>query len=401
MEGTQDASIPLAHGSMLPERPTRTRSRSQGHYDVRWRESTHAGADGEDNDRLPTRRPSHLRATSYTPGLRSRSRLSWDGQQPFPQSSFSRTPSPSPSRSPLRHALREPRPVSTIGVPGYYHHDARGRPTVVTDRWSYDRERMPSPPPLPPPAAYAYSVSAASSRPGTPASPGEHGGFASRPASTLAGSAPPSRPHSAVFAVADHTPGTHTPTPTPTLTLRILPPEEPPSRPKEPLKPQAYHVLTNEELDLLSRPPPLHPPMTASPPARPPSSSSAARCPYDTTPEASTPIGAFAPDSTGTPCSSSQLGGGGGGGGGGDGEAETKEHRQPCPGDRTRPHEHQHPALTASEPIPPGGCCGGLCEFATARAVGGKFGAWLLGMAIPLTFKAVSGCLVAVLGCRG
>ncbi|KAL1839544.1 hypothetical protein VTJ49DRAFT_1407 [Mycothermus thermophilus] len=387
MEMTPDAPIHLSYDPASPERPTRarthSRSRSQGNH-PRLRDRTNFDPDGEVNGGRPARRLSHLRATSYTPGLRARSRLSWDGQRPLPQNSSSRTPSPSPPPSPIRHATRRPRPASAISLPDYYHHDARGRPTIVTDRWSYDRERMPSPPPLRPPAAYAYSVSAASSRPGTPVSIAEHAGFSSRPASTHIDSAPPSRPHSAVFPVADHTPNTPT--------LRIVPPEESQNHQKEPLKSQPYHILTSEELDLLSRPPPLHPAMTASPLSRPPSLSSASQTPDDTTTGASTPTAASKLAISETTSPSWQLRGEGR-------ETDTKEHQQPCPDNCTKPHEH-HYAAPGLEPIPPGGCCGGLCEFATAKVVGGKFGAWLLGMAIPVTFRVVSGCLSAVFGCR-
>ncbi|KAL2120040.1 hypothetical protein VTJ04DRAFT_7001 [Mycothermus thermophilus] len=125
----------------------------------------------------------------------------------------SRTPSPSPSRQ----ITRQPRPVSASAatLSGSCNYDERSRPTVLADRWSYDRQRMPSPPPVPRPAAYAYSVSACSSRPGTPVSPAEHAGFSSRPASTHFDSAPPSRPHSMVFSAAD----AETRPPTPALPL--------------------------------------------------------------------------------------------------------------------------------------------------------------------------------------
>jgi hypothetical protein len=44
--------------------------------------------------------------------------------------------------------------------------------------------------------------------------------------------------------------------------------------------------------------------------------------------------------------------------------------------------------------------CMGLCEITPARQIGGRFGAWFMGMATPITFGLVSACVAAVAGCR-
>ncbi|SPQ24976.1 80f714f5-32db-4f09-9faa-eafeaa913976 [Thermothielavioides terrestris] len=138
----------------------------------------------EDVDGGLPRQPSPLQIASYASHLRAESRTSWDGTLP---NRARRSPSPSPPQSPARRSYQS-RPVSAIGLAGNH---SFGRPTVLADRWSYDRERMPSSPP------------AARSRPGTPGSERAASDRAfSRPASSHIESRPAS----------------------PTPTLRVIPP---------------------------------------------------------------------------------------------------------------------------------------------------------------------------------
>ena len=294
-----------------PSRPQHTRSRSYGF-------------DGHiNNDSAVSRQPSHLRA-SYTSHIRSSSRVSWDGR--LADAPVDRTRSPSPARSPARRHDR-PRPLSAISLPD---HSYVG-PTPLADRWSYDRERMPSSPP-----------SLQGSRPGTPLTGHEvfEAAF-SRPASTFIESRPPSRPPSILPTALTDLSSLHTPS---TPVLRLVPPPdtgtESQQRPEqERLKRQSYHVLTSEEMDMLSHPPPPHPPMSASP---------------------------------------------------------VVSQSTPKIGNEKAQHHSRAEDRQEEEKSRPG--CMGMCEIATAKWVGGKFGAWFMGMAIPLTFGLATRCLAD--GCR-
>ncbi|KAK3905508.1 hypothetical protein C8A05DRAFT_41563 [Staphylotrichum tortipilum] len=295
-----------------PTRPQHSRSRSHGF-------------DGQsDNNSGVSRRPSHLRAASYTSHIRSSSRISWDGR--VADAPADRTRSPSPARSPARRRDR-PRPISAISLPD---HSYIG-PTPLADRWSYDRERMLSSPP-----------SLRGSRPSTPVSGNEAFEAAfSRPASTFIESRPPSRAPSILPTASPDLSSFHTPS---APTLRVVPPADTGSgSQQEPLKRQSYHMLTSEEMEMLSRPPPPHPPMSASP-----------------------------------------------------GVSQSPSLSAPNIGsEKTQTHNHPEDSKDQDQSKP--GCMG-ICEIATAKRMGGIFGAWFMGMVIPLTFGLVTRCLAG--GCR-
>jgi hypothetical protein len=68
---------------------------------------------------------------------------------------------------------------------------------------------------------------------------------------------------------------------------------------------------------------------------------------------------------------------------------ETKDHRgYTAPNNSDNDEEKDKPG------------CLGLCEIATARRIGGTFGAWLMGTLIPVTFGVVTGCVAAATSCR-
>ncbi|KAH6846990.1 hypothetical protein B0I37DRAFT_374061 [Chaetomium sp. MPI-CAGE-AT-0009] len=292
-------------------------------------------------------RPSHLHAGSYTAHARSSSRTSWDGVRvPRPAS---RTPPQSPPRSPALRSSNRPRPLSAISLPDH----SLDRPTALPNRWSYDRERMPSPPPP-----------ARGSRPGTPLSDWEALEVAfSRPASTLIESRSSSRPPSLLLSdQGGHSHSASTPT------LRVHPPplgENPQqhlqgqhSKPRQP-----YHLLTAEEMELLAHPPPLQPPMTASP---------------------QSPQSPQSPHSSTTPLA--------------DSTAPPKHPTRP----KTSPNQQLQPHTTTTNTTNNNinenenekeSRCTNLCELTPARQICGGFGAWVVGMAVPVTFAAVSGCL--------
>lgn len=315
-----------------PARPrhAHARSRSQGfNLDSNHDPNADYVHHGHVNGRV-LRAPSHLRASSYTPHGRSSSRASWDGRISV---SANHTPSHSPPQSPVLRSNR-PRPLSALSLPDH----SIGRPTVLADRWSYDRERMPSPPPGP-----------HFSRPGTPLS--EHEAFEaafSRPASTFIESRPSSRPQSILLSGSADLGYPYTPS---TPTLRVIPPPPDSDRESQRLSQHSnrhsYHILTSEELEMLSRPPPAQSPMSASP---------------SSSPESSTP------NPTGEPP-----------------HLDSKEK-----GER-RAHSKDSNGETKERP----GCCG-LCELSTASMVSGKFGAWFVGTAVHATFGAVVGCIVAL-----
>jgi len=320
MEVNETTQRPLRPGGNsenlgAPSRPQHTRSRSYGF-------------EGHTDNASPvSRQPSHLRA-SYTSHIRSSSRISWDGRVADAPADRSRSPSPAPS--PARRRDR-PRPLSAISLPD---HPYIG-PTPLADRWSYDRERMPSSPP-----------SLRDSRPSTPLSGNVvfEAAF-SRPASTFIESRPASRPPSVLPTESTDLSSFNTPI---TPTLRVVPPADTGSGDqrhpqREPLKRQSYHILTSEEMEMLSHPPPLHPPMSASPVVSPP-------------PSLSTPN---------------------------IGNEKGQSH--------TRPEDSKD-----EEKSRPG--CMGMCEISTAKRMGGLFGAWFMGMAIPLTFGLATRCLAG--SCR-
>ncbi|KAK4153646.1 hypothetical protein C8A00DRAFT_15164 [Chaetomidium leptoderma] len=310
-------------------------------------DTTRHTIDSARDDGRVLQRPSHLRTGGYTSHMRSSSRISWDGRArvpssrtPSPSSSPPPSPSPgSPSRhqSPVRRSNR-PRPSSTISLPEH----SFGRPTGLPDRWSYDRERMPSPPPAP------HGL-----RPGSPL--GEHEALEvafSRPASTFMSSPASSRPQSILLSASTDLGCSQTPS-TPTLRVTIAPPacEGESSQQQRPQsKEHAYHLLSSEEMEMLSRPPPTQPPMTPSP------SPGAAAV---STPKLTHEISRLGPPKQNTPPPD-----------------DSDEKKEDKPG------------------------CLGLCEIATARQFGGKFGAWFMGMVIPVTFGLVTGCVAAATGCR-
>jgi hypothetical protein len=326
-----------------PARPRHARCRSQGqldcldnnHYDTDVDHMCH----GQGNGRV-LRAPSHLRASSYTAYEPSSSRVAWDGRVSV---SANHTPSHSPPQSPVLRSIR-PRPLSAISLPNH----STGRPTVLADRWSYDRERMPSPPP-----------GSHGSRPGTPMS--EHEAFEttfSRPASTFTESRPSSRPQSILLSGPTDPSYPHT---TSTPTLRVIPPPPDSDRGSQRLSEHShrhsYHLLTSEEMEMLSRPPLAQRPMSATPLESP-----------------SPSPGSSTPNNSGEP---SHL----------DPKHKDERHARP---------ENNDEGMKEAKP----GCCG-LCELSTAKLISGKFGAWFVGTAIHATFGAMVGCIVALtVGCR-
>ncbi len=317
---------PDAGSEGRPARPRHIRSRSQGLDSCRDDGIKRTTRNSGLVDGRVSRQPSHLRA-GYSSHIRSASRTSWDGRVAL---SSSRTPSPTPPHSPVRRSHR-PRPLSAISLPD---HTLGSRPTVLADRWSYDRERMPSP---------------HGSRPGTPLSEHESSGAAfSRPASTFIESRSSSRPpfvhmHGSIDLDYSHVPSTPP-------TLKVIPPpvgDRESLQQEQKSKRQSYHLLTSEEMDRLS-----HPPMSAQP-SSPPS--------MTPTPKLSNEVSRLGPP-------------------------KQKDRGYSHAGDR---EEHESKL----------GCMG-LCEIATARSIGGKFGAWFMGMVIPVTFGLVTGCVAAVAGCK-
>lgn len=299
-----------------------------------------------------SRLPSHLRS-GYTSRLRWDTRTSWDGR--------ARSPSPSPVR---RGQLERPR--SAISLPDH----TRGRPTVLSDRWSYDHERMPSAPPR--------------SRSPSPATP-----ISSRPASvTPTESRPPSRPQSAT---ADDDPcGTSFSYSASTPTLKVIPPPADSDGPADSPYPfhgpaplsqtdgqhrrehrhkhdgdgdgdDDYHILTTAELEILAHPPPTSPPSRGS--SKEPRDGGSSIHPDRRQVQEHT-------KSEKSRHRSSEIYGNGNGDGDHDGEGDAR----------------------------PG--CLGLCELATVKSVGSNFCAWLMGIVIPVTSGLVTGCIAAATGGR-
>lgn len=331
-----------------PSRPPYTRSHSQGF------EANVGNGIFDTMYPIPEAngRPSHLETSSYANHARSSSRTSWDGVRvPLPTS---HTPPQSPPQSPRLRSSNRPRPPSVISLPDH----VLGRPIALPDRWSYDRERMPSPPP----ANHG-------SRPGTPLSDwGALEAAFSRPASTLIESRSSSRPPSILLNGSTELGGYSHAASTPTL--RLQPPpfgdnaypqqQQEQQRQQQPSnKRQSYHLLTPEELELLAHPPPLQAPMAASPQRSPPHSRPQSR--------SHTPL-------PGSPATQPQA-----------------QHR---PHTATNNNDDSDSTDTNQKESR----CTSLCELTPARQICGRFGAWLVGMAIPITFTAVTGCLLGV--CR-
>ncbi|KAL2196618.1 hypothetical protein P885DRAFT_78344 [Corynascus similis CBS 632.67] len=284
--------------------------------------------------------PSRPRGGSpgYTSHVRSASGTIWDG-------------SPSPLPQPRVRRSNKPRPSSATSFPDYRTLEY-GSPAVFPDRWSYDRKRMPSPSP-------PRALSAPSSRPGTPAV-SDYGdisdtGF-SRPASTFIGSRPSSRRPSLVpsssVELTDINPSAATSS---TPTVKVMPPPPPvygDSQDKPQLSPhfqRSCHLLTDEEMEMLSHPPPTQSPMTASSLSPPPPSSS----------------------------------------------FDKQESVLPKPANNGR---RNHPGRNGGGgefKVRPG--CMGMCHIAPAQAVLGKFGAWLMGVVLPVSFGLLTGCLASML----
>ncbi|GAB1313764.1 hypothetical protein MFIFM68171_03974 [Madurella fahalii] len=304
-----------------------------------------------------SRLPSHLRS-GYASHLRSSSRTSWDGKTPALTTPAARTRSPSPVRD-----SHQARPRSAISLPDH----TLSRPTILSDRWSYDRERMPSPPPPP-----------HGSGPSTPMSQ-EFGFPSSRPASTFIESQPPSRPHSAILDGLVDASFSYTAS---TPTLRVIPPpsdgpadsayafQHPDSLDQENRQRlrqdnDAYHILTSAELEMLSHPPPTSPP------------------PSPRTGPDEEPLKGGARTREQQEQQQQQQ------------QRQKSDHRRRS---RSRFGNHGASDRESEADVRPG--CLGLCELATAKRMVGTFGAWLMGTLIPITFGLVTGCIAAATGCR-
>lgn len=326
-----------------------TRSQSQGTPATQ-------GFDNDDNrhtthDRRIPLQPLHplepQPPAGYASHIRSSSRTSWDGRL---QGHPARSPSPSPPGSPVRRTRLE-RPYSMCSLPD---HHAPVRP-VLTSRWSYDRERMPSPPLMP---HGSRPNSRPNSRPPSPLSEASVFPF-SRPASIFIESRPGSRPPSIIINTpADQGYSCTASTPT----LRVHPPaadgksdatpwqdgsgSEPGSarHSRQFRDSHPYHELTSAELDMLSRPPPT-PTAPVTPILSPPMPA-----PNMKFMKSAADLGPHEPKTKGQ-----------------DSDNETREPR---------------------------GCCG-LCDISTARCIGGTFGGWFMGTLIPVTFALVTGCITA------
>ncbi|KXX75601.1 hypothetical protein MMYC01_206568 [Madurella mycetomatis] len=290
-----------------------------------------------------SRLPLHLRS-GYTSHLRSSSRTSWDGRMP-------ELATPAIQTQPHRARRR-----SAISLPD---HGTLGRPTVLSGRWSYDHERMPSPPPGP-----------LGSGPSTPISQ-EFAFPSSRPASTFIESESSSRPQSAIIDDPVDVSFSYTAS---TPTLKVIPP--PPDSPADSSSPfqqpaslgrinrqrlrqddDAYHILTSAELEMLSRPPPTSPP------------------PSPRTGPVEEPLEAH---------------------------AHQRRQRQSKTDNRRRSlsrlGNNGNSDSDFEADVKPG--CLGLCELATGKMMVGKLGAWLMGTLIPITFGLVTGCIATATGCR-
>ncbi|KAK4239537.1 hypothetical protein C8A03DRAFT_14096 [Achaetomium macrosporum] len=336
------------------DRPRRVRSRSHGDIRDACNNTTtdriHAGKGNwnksPDSSHMPAPYASHLRESSRT---------SWDGGLPQPAS---RTPSPSPPQSPTRRRYQPPQGLSAVSLPDHSRRSFESlRPTVLADRWSYDRERMPSPPP---PRSHI-------SRPGTPTPLSEQDGDVSefgfsRPASTLTASRPSSRPQSIVLDTTSTDPAGSPHNRPSSPTLMVTPPPDSSSAPEQysdlkgdqlpqRLGRRSFHSLTTAEMEILSHLPPAHPPMSAS----------------------SSRLPSRSPEVVASP-NSQQSG-------------YSKELTSPAPEKQRNVRRDDEGGDGEEEDEMTGrGCCLGLCEIGTAQRIGGTCGAWLMGTLLPIGF---------------
>ncbi|KAL2148441.1 hypothetical protein VTH82DRAFT_2361 [Thermothelomyces myriococcoides] len=313
-----------------------------------------------------------IRNSGYTNHIRSASRITWDGSEPLPRN---RSPSPQPRPGQSRLSSPPPRPSSATSLSNYYPAPEHGRLTALADRWSYDRERMPSPPPA-----------TRGSRPGTPMGDPDTPVAArvSRPASTLAESRSQSRaPSRAQSGIFDITNGS-------AESDDSLPPFSDFDQGGQQLSPhlrQSCHILTGEEMEMLARPPPSHPPMTAS--TRPSSSSSPPSSPPDyARGAAGVSAVALPPPPAGRgPESASST---------------TPPPKPSQPREGLDRHPNRNSVIHGSDhsfDLRPS--CLGLCDIAPVRAVLGKVGAWVMGVVTPVSFGLLTGCLASMMsGCR-
>ncbi|KAL2019155.1 hypothetical protein VTK56DRAFT_10027 [Thermocarpiscus australiensis] len=337
-----------------------------------------------------SRLPSHLRS-GYASRLRSSARTACDGSLKIAEP-IAKSPSPSPVRPRPSGLTDGERRSSTTSLPGFSVAGA----TVLNNRWSYDRERMPISPPGSP-----------SSRPTTPLS--QASGFtSSRPTSTtstLVASYPPSRPQTPVLSYRASTPAlTVSPPPVGIATWSnpledVVPPDYKSEQPHK-FGRHRYHLLSGKEMELLSKPPgtPTLVPRTAPPrPPLPRRSASAPRLSSSSTSgSASEPAPPALASGASTP--------------------ESKPNKTPLtsellPLDPPRQKREEQRLLERRSRSSPAiitdeddgekdkPSCLGLCEVATAQRMGGKFGAWLMGTLIPIASGFVT-AWVAAAGCR-
>ncbi|KAH6611715.1 hypothetical protein B0J18DRAFT_442055 [Chaetomium sp. MPI-SDFR-AT-0129] len=357
---------------------------------------------------LTPRRPE---MESYTSHARSVAQTSSDGRLSLPPS---RSPSPSPPQSPILRSHR-PRPISAISLPDHHHHAALRRPPIVSEgRWSYDRERMPASPvssragskpetplsehdreifeeafsqPSRPPSSILVE-SRASSRPpsiilngptelGWSHAPGDIHPFKLIPTAAVPSTGPPNHDHYHEHHRDLEQYGHHQ--------EKSTPYPQPPQDGKHHRTRPAYHILTEEEMEMLSHPPPIHPPMTMTPSASPPSSRPSTPRPLATKQQQQQR--STSPQTS--PRNSATFN---------DEDVLQQKHEQ---------QEKKH--LDNSVEGRPGdgnntttkddsGCFGGRCSITPARQIAGTFGAWFIGMAMPITFGLLTGCIGA--GCR-
>ncbi|KAK3309237.1 uncharacterized protein B0T15DRAFT_134748 [Chaetomium strumarium] len=355
-------------------RPRRVRSRSHGDIrDVRNNNTPNRIYAGHGNSstssaspRSPAPYASHLRESSRT------SCNNGTGRLPQPAS---RTPSPSPTRQ----RYQPPQALPAASIPDHSRRSLESliRPTVLADRWSYDRERMPSPPPL----------GTHISQPGTPSTDGDVSEFGfSIPASTFTGSQPSSRPQSLLLV--DTTPSTdpcgsslhHRVRPSSPTLMVTPPPESSSSAPEQysdlkgdqtpqRLGRRSFHSLTSAEMEILSHPPPAHPPMSAAAAASQRSLSSRS-------PDTVVAAAVASPNSKQNGHSKREL------------TSPTWERQG-----RARADNHGGDGEEEEEEEMTGkGCCLGLCEIGTAQRIGGTCGAWLMGTLLPIAFGTVLKC---------
>lgn len=281
---------------------------------------------------IGTRQTSRLPAhlqSTYTSHLRSSSRTSWDGLE------LSRPlPIPRPRSASPRPARRLGRPHSIAYLPDNH--------LLNVDRWSYDRVRMPSAPsstespesePLPRPC------SPPTTRRSPPPSPSS---FSSRPISVHFVNAfgGPDDPILPLPSTPYHAAGTGASTPTLSVT----------------------HPDGSTEPCSLMLPSPLHQAQQEQP---------ALYSAAETEPCSNLKHDIHTAPSTNKP--PSPLG-------------ETAE------GDTAKSRTGRQRGMSVDSIMNTPGCCG-LCERRTAKLIGGKITAWVMGTLIPVTFGVMTGIL--------